>query len=264
MDICLVDPKGIYRGLNVGLAYLASVLFDEGINVKVFDFNNNEHNIMERVKEISEFDVVGFSIRSITADSAMNILRRIKNKSREKSYALAGGAHVTICGPYFLEDNGLFDIGVIGEGEETLKDIVKFFMNEKDLKDIEGITYKLEDEVMTNSVRPPITNLDSLPFPMYDAFDSIGSTIDRYPIITSRGCPFTCTFCCAHKIMGKKWRARSPRNVISELIHAKKKYKIKIFDVYDDNFTLDMKRTKRICQLIIDENLGLTWECLMV
>lgn len=262
MNVCLVDPQGLFRGLNVGLGYLASVLHEDGISAKVFDFNGNRRHLSERIKEISKFDLVGFSIKSFTIDSALDILSRVKEESgKGKIHAIAGGPHTSLFGSTFLEQNDFFDIGVIGEAEEIIKDIVKFFLNQNDLKDINGIIYRFGNKVYVNPPRPPITNLDSLPFPKYDAFDSIGPIIETYPIITSRGCPFSCIFCCAHKVMGKKWRARSPKNVVSELAHAKKRYNIKVFDVWDDNFTLDMRRAKQICQLITDEKLGLQWEC---
>ncbi|TAM43328.1 radical SAM protein, partial [bacterium] len=83
----------------------------------------------------------------------------------------------------------------------------------------------------------------------------------RYPLLTSRGCPYGCIFCCVGVISGKQWRPREPENVIEELIEAKSKYQIGSFEIMDDNFTFDLGRAKAICRLLRKERLNLDWWC---
>jgi anaerobic magnesium-protoporphyrin IX monomethyl ester cyclase len=185
-------------------------------------------------------------------------LKIVKNLCKGKSLLVAGGPYITLDGVNFLQNNGVFDVGVIGEGESTIIDLCEG----KSLADIEGIIYRDSLDIKVNKRRQFLKNLDSLPFPNYDFFDSMnGTIIGDYHILTSRGCPYSCNYCSVGSIIGKQWRARSPKNVRNELIYAKEKYKIPRFQVVDDNFSFSMKRAKDICQLLIDEKIGLEWSC---
>jgi len=109
-------------------------------------------------------------------------------------------------------------------------------------------------------------DLDSLPFPDYSKFDSYSYLVKRwqrgelsYPIITSRGCPYQCTYCAVHLVAGRKWRARSVENCYEEIKQAKEKWNIKFFDILDDGFNIDKQRVMEFCESI--KPLKLTWSC---
>ena len=133
--------------------------------------------------------------------------------------------------------------------------------NNKRLQDIKGLIYKEKGSILINPAREFIADLDSLPYPNYEVFDTFNGTMDAYPLITSRGCPYSCIFCCASLVSGTKWRARKPSCVIEELEWAKSKYNTSTFMVLDDNFTLDVKRAKEICRLLIEHNINMAWSC---
>jgi radical SAM superfamily enzyme YgiQ (UPF0313 family) len=255
-NITFIDPPGISKGLNIGLAYLAAVLNNEGRNVTVVDLNNRNDAASGRISAISHSDLVGFSIKSFTLRSCMEISSQIP---KDKRLFIAGGPHITLDGVNFLNSNPEFDFGVRGEGEETLPEIIRGETPNK----IKGIVYRDPSEgVVATEKRAFVRDLDKLPFPDYSGFDSLANgRIATYPLITSRGCPFPCKYCSVGRVMGMPWRERSPKNVIEELLQAKEKYRISHFDVLDDNFTLGVKRAKDICQLLMDENVQLSWGC---
>ena len=261
MKAVFIDPSGTVKGLNVGLGYLASVLSKENVSVNVVDVNNNPLNPIERIKkEIKDANFVGISIKSFTLRESLEIINQISNLIRNKTL-ICGGSHISLDGVNFLKQNEIFKIGVVGEAEETIKEIKKYVYEDTELNKIKGIVYRKENKVIETSPREPITELDKLPFPEYEHFDSFEGTIIGYPLITSRGCPYSCIYCSVGRIIGKKWRARTPKNVIMEVLHAKDKYKIKRFSILDDNFTLDISRAKEICQLLIDNKANLKWSC---
>ena len=106
-----------------------------------------------------------------------------------------------------------------------------------------------------------IDKLDELPLPDFDIFKDYDFTDFEYPLITSRGCPYKCTYCSVGMISGNKMRFRDVDTVIDELKWAKVKFNCTKFNVLDDNFTLDIKRAKRFCDRLIEEGLTFIWAC---
>jgi len=129
------------------------------------------------------------------------------------------------------------------------------------LQDIKGIVYRDKGGIKTNPEKQSIADLDSLPCPNYEVFDSFSGTIAEYPLVTSRGCPYSCIYCCVRQISGKKWRFRTPESVIRELEFAKSKYKSMRFEISDDNFTQNIDRVKEICRLLLKHEIGMSWSC---
>ena len=166
------------------------------------------------------------------------------------------------------------DFVVIGEPEQTMFELVDV-LEQKNLEGIEkvkGIGFVKNGKTVITPLRPPIEDLDSLPFParhllpMDKYFEAVKETPLRGEIrkpwvmmITSRGCPYDCVFCSIHNVMGKKWRGRSPQNVVDEINQLVHTYKIKQIDFYDDNMTLNKKRMETICDLIVKEGLDIEW-----
>jgi radical SAM superfamily enzyme YgiQ (UPF0313 family) len=261
MKIIFIDPESSVKGLNVGLGYLASVLSKENVSVKVIDLNNNNKlNPIERVvKETKDADLIGISIKSYTVPQALNIVKWIENLNNK--LLICGGPHITLDGKNFMKKIKNFKVGVYGEAENTIKEIKDYIDGKIKLNKIKGIIYRDDNELIETPPRPILTDLDKLPFPEYEHFDSFNGFIRNYPIITSRGCPYSCIYCCVSKLNGKIWRARSPKNVVEELLQAKDKYNIKEFSILDDNFTFDIKRAKKICEILINEKLNLKWSC---
>ncbi|MCK5236969.1 MAG: cobalamin-dependent protein [Deltaproteobacteria bacterium] len=262
MKVCIIDPKGIHFGINTGIGYLAGYLREHSAvdEIKVFDFNNNTSDIEKRIKEISSYDVVGFSIKSFTLDNAMKVAREIR---REGSVMIAGGPHITLDGVEFMEQHPEFDYAVMGEGELTFNLLLDAIKNKKPVDGIKGIIFRDDyGKCISNGKGDRVEDLDTIPYPAYDTFDSVqGKGIYNYPLVTSRGCPYLCTYCCVKGVIGKKWYARKVEYIIDELAMAKKKYNVDCFNVQDDVFTLDMERAKEFCDGLMKEEVELKWSC---
>ena len=244
-------------GLPLGLAYLASVLKDH--EIKIVDSLALNYGMNDIEREIKNFDpaVVG-----ITATTPM-IYGAYKTASMAKENGckvILGGPHATFMANEILEECPYIDIVVRGEGEKTIKEL----MNGGNLKNIRGTTFRKNGKIIKNENRPFIQDLDSIPFPAYhllpmDKYEADGQRFGM--ILTSRGCPFNCNFCSSSKICGKKWRSRSPSNVIQELQILRDEYGTKEIEFMDDTFTLDNKRADEICDRIIEEKMDISWTC---
>lgn len=272
--------------MPMGLAYIASVLETHGYNVKILDAFTTEDadsgtdNIRKYYglspqgikKEIEDFGphIVGISsMYTMYARGAHVVADIVKNISRD-ILVVCGGAHATVNYGMLLEDRNI-DIVVKGEGEFTFLEIVKELEKNGDIYGLEGIIYKKDDRICENPSRPLIKNLDDLPFParhllpMRKYFDNILKTknyIMRYPsatLITSRGCPGRCIYCCVKRVWGRTWRARSPENVVDEIESLIRNYGVREIHFVDDSISVDMKRFYKICQEIIERKIDIKW-----
>ena len=151
------------------------------------------------------------------------------------------------------------------EGEFTLLELVQRLEAGKSINDVQGITYrKNEDEIVRNPDRPYIEDLDALPFPALhlwpiERMRQFGEVI--FPLTTSRGCVFWCNFCTAVRMFGRRYRMRTPKNVIEELVMRNQKFGAKHFTFYDDAFTVEKSNTEELCQAIIDRKMKIRWNC---
>ena len=260
MKIVFIDPKGVWEGLNNGIASIAANIRGEH-DVKVIDFVNRSGNVDKRMRAVEGVDYVGISMKSFTLDESIMVAKMAK-KINPDAKIIAGGPHVMVDGLNLLKDNGIFDIGVFGEGEYVFRDI----LSGKPLSEINGVIHRTREGVVQNPASEWIGDLDLLPFPVYDDFDSVNidgkiHPIENWPLVTSRGCPYTCTYCNVPTVIGRKFRTRSGENILEELTYAQEKYGSKEFKILDDNFTLQMDRAKDICRLFIDEKMPMKWTC---
>ncbi len=250
-----IDPKGVWEGLNNGIAYIAAGIRD-GHEIRVVDFVNRHGDIGERLGAARDADFIGVSMKSFTLDESI-MAAKMARQLNPRAKIIAGGPHVMVDGINLLKENSVFDFAVFGEAEETFKEI----LSGKDVSGIRGVIWRNGTDVIKNPPMPWISDLDSLPFPVYDDFDSVTGRIEVWSLVTSRGCPYTCTYCNVPTVIGRKFRSRSPENIIKELKYAKEKYGATEFKILDDNFTLLMDRAKEICRLLIRENIGMKWSC---
>lgn len=275
MRILLVDPPGKNKGLNTGLGYLAATL-KRSHKIKVLDLNNIEmglcgdpnpemtiNELESRITgAVDEFtpQLFGVSVKTFTAETSKYIFKFIKDKEPE-ILTIAGGPHITLDGSNFIRENKI-DFGIQGEGEYTLLKLCDTMDGSGLTENIEGLFYWNHGQLTHNPKSTTIKDLDAIPLPCYDNFTSVishGGILKEYPILTSRGCPYRCSYCSMPKIMGGKWRSHSPDRVIYELRNAKNKYHSTSFTVVDDNFTLNLTRVEKICDQLISSNLNIPW-----
>ncbi|KPK30492.1 MAG: hypothetical protein AMK70_14080 [Nitrospira bacterium SG8_35_1] len=275
MKILLIDPPGRNKGLNTGLGYLSATLKDSH-EIKVLDLNNIEmgvcgdpnpalpvHEMEKRIiSTLHDFrpQLLGISVKTFTADTCKRIVSFVKTRMND-IVTVAGGPHITLDGLKFIQESCV-DYGIQGEGEYTSLQLCNALEQGDSIENIEGLFYRKDDQLHHTPRNDLIKEIDAVPFPSYDNFTSVidnGGTINEYPILTSRGCPYKCSYCSMPRIMGGRWRYRAAEGVIEELKRAKQKYHSSSFTVVDDNFTLNLKRVENICDLLISENINLPW-----
>jgi anaerobic magnesium-protoporphyrin IX monomethyl ester cyclase len=258
------NDNSIFRFPPLGLGYIAASLEKHGIPVDLVDctFLSEQEAIM-KVRG-SNPRIVGiyamFSMKKMA-------LKMAKTLSQSCEVLVAGGPLPTSNPVDFLED---FDVVVIGEGEETMVELVGVIEKGADLSMVKGIVYKEKPngKVRFTPSREFIQDLDSVPFPDRELFDNIpykkyysnrfGYTITS--MITSWGCPFQCEFC-SRPVFGNEFKTRSAANVVDE-IEAILPLKYDRVWFADDCFTLDRKRLVGLCDEMVRRHVKIGWECL--
>lgn len=274
--VTLVFPRFKYSSgdFSLGLAYIAAYLKREigNIEINLIDttFNPNIEFVSEQIGQCKP-DIVGIYMDTLMYEDGLKVAKVAKSQS---AFVVVGGPHASIL-PQTVINNKYVDVVCVGEGEETFREIVQEFFGDRRMDRIKGIWHKKNGAAIQNPPRNPIENLDSLPFPDMDIFDveryiknfiqldSYNPKIRGLSVIVSRGCPFRCSYCqpTLTKILGKKFRIRSPQNVIQELKTLKKKYDIDAFYFQDDTLTASRKWILEFCELIILEKLDFVWAC---
>ncbi len=265
-EIELYSTAGIIAP-PMGLTYLAAVLEKYGYHVEILDapvLGLSYRQIKDELEK-REPDLVGITATTAMINSALQTARTVKNVLPESTVVL-GGVHVTFAYETTMKENSFVDVACIGEGEYTLLELVQTLEKEGDLKDVKGIVYRKNGELIKTQPRPLIENLDELPFPArhllpMDKYKAFGENMILGTILTSRGCPFNCIFCSSSLLFGKKFRARSPKNVVDEVEQFQEAYKTRYVEFVDDTFTFDRKRAEAICKEIIDRKLDTKWVC---
>lgn len=256
--ILLINPLGDEEnyGFSLGVAYLSSILKKNGRKVALLDFVNIRNGEpSERLKKAIKCfspDVVGFSIQNMSYNFSKNLISFLSDFY--PGVILMGGPEVTVR-ETIMDDIPEADMAILGEGEKTFIELLECMDKNDNFRNINGLSWRNNDKVIKNNPREPIKDLDSLPFPDFDIYGV--ESFDKYPIITSRGCPFSCSFCSSS--LGRAWRKRSPMNVLNEMKMAIDRYKIKLFQFVDASFNLMPQRVIEICDLMIQEKINIPW-----
>lgn len=271
VKIALVNPpliKGFFRHqlyLPIGLAYLAAALEGSGHEVNVIDCQALEIDHEKLRAKLASLEPIVVGITSIAPLIRSALLSALVAKEAcPNATVVLGGPHATFMDEQILSEEGAVDIIVRGEGEQTLLELAQKLPDSKSLRMVNGITFRSNNQIVRTPSRPFIQNLDELPKPAYRYFP-----LERYrlfgrailPVVTSRGCPFQCSFCVATRMFGKAYRSRSPKNVVDELEWLRDAYRAEAFTFYDDTLTFDKKRIYEICDEIRNRKIGLPWDC---
>jgi len=173
---------------------------------------------------------------------------------------ILGGPHSTLFREKILDACPEIDILVCGEADNTIDKLVKAIEKKEPLNKIRGLIYKKNKKIIATKPNDYITNLDDYPFPDRECIN-MSSYHAPLAILTSRGCPYNCEFC-FKTVTGYKWRGRSAESVVKEIEYLITKYPhiangpYKSISIVDDTFNYDIKRAKKICDLIIKKNLN--------
>lgn len=278
MRVTLINARGRHSQspvLPLGLVYLGAVLDRDGHTVQLID--QLAVSLGELCKQVFRFepDVVGISTVSLNMDVAIKtskLLRKKLSVLQKKIYFCAGGVHPTIM-PEDAAKRLNADFVVIGEGETTLSSIcssIEANGGELDLNKFGNVGFFDANGKFVCGSRRVIENLGSFPMPSYKLIDMeaylrppgfIRGMIFNRPatIVSSRGCPFSCTYCSSSAMFQKKTRFHSVEYVVSQLKYLKREYGIDSFFFMDETFTLDKKRVLELCTGF--KEIGLPWGC---
>ena len=257
-----------YSIYPLGLAYLGTILEKNGYDVKILNlsFSTIEDAKQKLAMEIKNErpDVFGISVLSNSRVAALKLFQLAREIS-PKIILLAGGVHTTFMTEQVL-DHYPIDFAVLGEADYTILELLDAVKKKRPvsyLKKIKGIAFKHNNEIVKTEPRERIKDLDKLPIPKHDFFrEQIEKTKTAF-VITSRGCPFSCSFCPSSAYWGRCIVQRSAKSIMKEIRYLLEKFPdLKKIYFVDDEFICNNQRTIELCKMIIDENIKINWACL--
>ncbi len=256
-------PKMSVSVPHLGLAYVAGVLDSNGYQIHMLDTNHAVKADFEKFLS-NKYDIIGFSATTFTFDKTREFAREIRSHSKE-AITVIGGPHAAV-GMETVLNTPYFDYAVYGEGEFTMLDLVRLLEKSRkpkseDLYGIKGLIFRDKGKAVVSPQRQRINCLDELPFPAFHLLPMKHYGV--YPLLTSRGCPFGCSFCSTKAIWGTPWKFRSPKNIVEEIEYAINRYdwKRKPFIIVDDSFNVKQDRISRFCDILSEKGLNIQWSC---
>jgi len=276
MKVCLVYPNTMkfplrsfkrvagvqpssFSYLPLGMLYIIS-----NTRYKI-DFINNcicRYSDKRLYHILKSYDVVGFGGTVYECLQAKKVSSLLRNNGTLTIY---GGPNATVNWQKYID---FFDIIVKGEGEITVDEVLDCVENNRSLRDIEGIVFKENGNIINNPDRPFIQNLDKLNYPAREILDlkkyqrHARPYLDVYPVdtvVSSRGCPFACTFCSSKYFWKRTYRARQPEEVVKEINYLMDRFGTKGIFFREDLFTVSKERVLEFCRLA--KPLGIDWVC---
>jgi len=268
--VCLVvPPDSIYvpaPGLEfykesplMSLTMMATLVLKKGYHAEIIDLRKGEPDRENITRYIANnFDICGITTWIHSYPFLEEVTSKIK-KQNPKCLIVVGGPFFSSI-PKLLMEHLPIDVGVIGEGEVTFIELLNhLYSNDGDLQNICGIAYNNRGKLNFTSVNLSQANLNNFPNPKLDLWpDGFGRKKGTIFYETSRGCPYRCSFC-SDTI--KKYFAKSPQKLASELEYIKLNYDISHFFFVDPCFNFTVDRVKVLCKVF--EGLGITWECML-
>jgi len=255
----------------LGLAYIASVIKPIVKNVKIIDappLRLSMRDILEIVKK-DKPRYVGLSAYTASINATGYLAREIKHINPEVVIVL-GGPHVFHEYEQTMRDFPAFDYVIRGDGEYAFKELIEAIESKKGVSEIKGLVHRKGINIIANPLREIPKNLDDLPLPSYDllpmkkylAVRCLGGVDHFAAMITSRGCPFHCTYCESSQRWNRRIIYRSIKKVIEEAKLLQDKYNVKMIKFNDDHFTLNPNRVLEFCRLYHKNKLKFEWACL--
>lgn len=254
-----------------GIAYIAAVLRKEGYEVEIY--NQDLHHYPEvhltDYLDKNKYDVIGIGVIGgyFQYRKLLKISKAINISKNRPTYYILGGHGPSPEPEYFLKKTEA-DVAVLGEGEETIIELMQAISEKKSFHNIQGIAYRDNDQVVLNPRRPLIQDIDSIPWPAYDMFPIEYYRLLALPhssktdfvmtMLTARGCTFTCNFCYR---MDQGYRARSPEAIVEEIKFLQKEYRITYTDFTDELLMSSKKRVVELCEAFIKAKLKFKWYC---
>ena len=290
------NARELSLSLPLGPMYIAAVLEREtDFSVSIFDcrisngtkikdnsngvYHGVSDNYFKSIIEEESPDVVGITCMfSSQFDNSLHSAKLVKEVD-SNIFIVGGGPHFSVEKENFLLDNPVFDCFITGEGEVPMMELVQALQTKSSFDNIKGIAYKSMSSngqsIVLKNEHELQRNMDWIPLPAYHLIDmnlffefqkqgltSRGGESNKRTVsmITSRGCPFNCTFCSIALHMGKPVRNHVSNDVVSHIEYVVNKYGVEHLLFEDDALTFRPARTKEICEGIVKTGIEITWE----
>ncbi|AJF61832.1 TPA: radical SAM protein [Candidatus Woesearchaeota archaeon] len=257
----VADNYGIYP--NISLAYVAGALQKAGHELIFLDGMASGYSLNDMAERVIKFrpDIMMFTVTTYLFHETARVIGYFREKWPAK--VIVGGQHVTLFPKETLLKK-VIDIGIVGEAEKSIIEVLGKIEKKKSLKTVKGICYRENKKIVLTEPREKIKDLDSIPFPARNLlpmskYYSFISKYRNYTILmSSRGCTFQCTFC---EQRSGDIRYRSAKNVADEMEECYYRYKVREIDVFDPLFTINKKRVIEICMEIQKRKIRIAWSC---
>lgn len=273
----------------MGIAYIASYLEKFGHEAMIFDFlikswrhpqkiqSNGQKFLrysipfkeVELILDKYKPDLIGISCLFAAGDkNVIDLIKQIKDY-KNKIKIVLGGTDCSARPEYYLKNTNA-DFVIVGEGEVAMADLVKNIEENNDLKTVDGLYFRENQNIVINKPRQPISKLDEIPFPAWHLMEMDEYLIAQTPtnylkkeknfltVLTSRGCVRNCIFCSGAKNLGS-WRSRSAENVLAEIKEIIRLFNVKEIQFLDANISISKERLTNLCDGIINNNLKISW-----
>ncbi len=271
----------------IGIAYLAASIRAAGHEVQVIDaigeaieqvyyFGRKNlyvngltrEQILDRIPADVEFICVSFPF-SHEWPLAKQMCFAIKEHF-PKAIIIGGGEHMTAMPEFSLQACPAIDYAVLGEGEETIAELIAVHERGESTANVAGIAFHRNDAVVKTPRRSRVKTIEDIARPAWDLIPletylaggySFGVNIGRtIPLMATRGCPYQCTFCSNPSMWTTRWMARPPGDVVDEMEEYIRRYNVQNFDFYDLTAIVRKDWTVQFCNLLLERKLNITWQ----
>lgn len=243
-----------------------------GYAAGIIDCSAEKLDLDQSAEKITGFKAryIGITATTLSINAAARLADKIKRKSPSARIIL-GGVHLSALPLETLRDYPAFDIGVYGEGELTIVNLLNALRDKRDIRAVKGIVFRDDaGNVHITEQQPLIEDLDTLPLPAWDLLDGFEtkyapttSRMTGLPAIyinSSRGCPYQCVFC-DRSVLGGRFRGFSEERIAQLFRKAKEMFGARHITVYDENMAISRDRVMNLCTHLINEGLGIHWSC---
>jgi anaerobic magnesium-protoporphyrin IX monomethyl ester cyclase len=259
----IANAHGLGYLIPLGLVSIGGSLIDAGFTVKLIDHDLYGWSYPQLIDEIAaykaDYILLGHSGSTAAHNTAIKTIKAI-HKKLPHLHIVYGGVYPSYAHRSVMFDCEEIDAIVRGEGEQTVVSLIRTWEQTNDLSKVDGVTWRNGEEIIVNRSRTLIKNLDEyrlgwelVDWTRYSMFGFKSAAGLQF----SRGCTLTCTYC-GQWMFWKKWRHRSPENVVEQLKILSNQYAVKIVWFADENFAADREVAKQLLERIIDADLGLS------
>jgi radical SAM superfamily enzyme YgiQ (UPF0313 family) len=296
MKVVLINPQRLMKLMivnmnpapSLGLGFIAAALKKNGHSVQIIDalaegIDEYCHfrkdiivqglSIEDTIARIdSDTDVIGFTLMFSGNWMHNRLLIDAIGRKFPRATLIAGGEHLTACPEFCISQTEELDICVLGEGEDTVVNVFAALESETDLNQIEGIVFRNKNNQPQRTLPSRrIREVEAIAWPAWDLFPldlyrdkgiiyGVDRSVNSLPIMATRGCPYTCTFCSSPQMWGTRYFMRSPQDVVDEIAHFKKRFDVHNFDFYDLTAIIKKQWIIDFCKELLKRNLNITWQ----